>query len=61
MTKLLPYCYIKKQEHPPSLAEFNRILDKISNDDNIAHLFIVDIKFHHVITKALLFNKTYLP
>ena len=61
MTKPLPYCYIKKQEYPPSLAEFNRILDKIYNDDNITHLFIVDIKFHHVIPKALLFNKTYLP
>ena len=45
MTKPLPYGCIKKQEHPPSLLEFNKILDRISQNDNIGHLFIVDNKF----------------
>ena len=30
MIKPLSYGYIKKQEHPPSLLEFNKILDRIS-------------------------------
>ena len=57
MTKSLPYSYIKKQEHPSSLIELNRILDKISHDDNIGHLFIVDIKFNDINPKTLLFNE----
>ena len=44
MTKALPYGCIKKQEHPPSLTELNRTLDKISHNDKIGHLFIADIK-----------------
>ena len=40
MTKPLLYGCIKKQEHPPSLLEFNKILDKISHEDKIGHLFI---------------------
>ena len=61
MAKPLPYGCIKKQEHPPSLTEFNRILDKISYADNIGHLFIVDIKFNNVNPKTLLFNEIYPP
>ena len=61
MTKPLPYSCIKKHEHPPSLTEFNRILDKISHEDNIGHLFIVDIKFHNINPKTLLFNEIYSP
>ena len=61
MTKPLPYGCIKKQEHPLSLLEFNKILDKISHDDKIGYLFIVDIKFHSKNPKALLFNEIYLP
>ena len=60
MTKPLPYSWIKKQEHPPSLTELNRILDKISHDDNIWHLFIVNIKFNYINPKTLLFNEIYL-
>ena len=41
-----------KQKHPPSLSEFNRILDKISNDDRIGRLFIVDIKLHDINTRT---------
>ena len=40
MTKSLLYGCIKEQEHPPSLLEFNKILDKISHEDKIGHLFI---------------------
>ena len=63
MTKPLPYGCIKKQEHLPSLTEFNRILDKIdkiSHADNVGHLFIVDIKFNDINPKTL-FNEIYLP
>ena len=35
MTKPLPYGCIKRQEHPPSLLEFNKILDRISHEDKI--------------------------
>ena len=45
MTKPLLYGCIKKQKHSPSLLEFNKILDRISHEDNIGHLFIADIKF----------------
>ena len=61
MIKLLPYGCIKKQEHVPSMTEFNKILDKISHDNNIGHLFIVDIKFHNVNPKTLVFNEPYPP
>ena len=59
MTKPLPYGCIKKQEHPPSLTEFNRFLDKISHNDNIRH-FIVDIKFNDMNPKTS-FNEIYPP
>ena len=56
MTKPLSYGCIKKQEHVPCMTEFNKILDKISHDDNIGHLLIVDFKFHNVNPKTILFN-----
>ena len=46
MTKPLPYDCIKKMKTPVML-EFDRILDRLSNEDSIGHLFIVDIKFHN--------------
>ena len=61
ITKALPYGCIKRQEHPPSLAEFNKILDRVSHEDNIGHLFIVDIKFHDKNPKTLMFNEIYPP
>ena len=61
MTKALPYGCIKKQEHPLSLLEFNKILDKISHDDKIGHLFIVDTKFHNKNSKTSQFNEIYSP
>ena len=61
MTKPLPYGCIKKQEHPSSLLELYKILDKISHGNKIVHLLIVDIKFHNKNSKTLLFNEIYLP
>ena len=61
MTKPLPYGCIKKQNTVPSLTEFNRIVDKISHEDKIGHLFTVDIKFHDINKKTLLFNEIYPP
>ena len=58
MTKPLSYSWIKKQEHPPSLTERNRILAKISHDDNIGHFFIVHIEFNDINPKTL-FNEIY--
>ena len=59
MMKPFPYECIKRQEHPPSLVEFNKIFDKISHEDKIGNLFIVDIKFHNINPKTLLFNEIY--
>ena len=38
MTKPLPYGCIKKTDRPPTLAEFNEILDEISHEDLTGHL-----------------------
>ena len=48
MMKPLPHGCIKKQKHVPSLLKFNKALDIISHENNIGHLFIVDIKFHNI-------------
>ena len=59
MTKPLPYGCIKKKDRPPTLAEFNKILNEISHKDSTGHLFIVDTKFNNVNPKTLLFNELY--
>lgn len=46
LTKPPPYGCMKKQEKIPSLCEFNLFLSNLSHSDKVAHLFIVDIKFH---------------
>ena len=51
----------KNKKHVPSLLEFNAILDRISHEDTIGHLFIVDNKFHNINEKTLVFNKIYPP
>ena len=61
MTKPLPYGCIKKQKHSPSILEFNKILDKISHEDKIGHLFVFDIQFHNKNPKTKLFNEIYPP
>ena len=50
-----------KKDFPPSMAESNKILDSIWHEDNIGHLFAVDIKFHDINEKTLLFNGLYPP
>ena len=61
MTKPLPYGCIKKNDTVPTMTEFNKILDCISHDDKIGHLFTVDIKFYNINKKTLLFNEIYPP
>ena len=61
MTKPLLYGCIKKEDKVPSLTEFNKILDRITHNDNIGHLFTVDIKFHDINEKTLFFNELYPP
>ena len=61
MTKPLPHGCIKRKDKPPTLMEFNQILDRISHKDKTGHLFIVDIKFHNKNPKTLLFNDIYPP
>ena len=48
MTMPLPYGCI---------TELNKILDKMSLEDNIGHLFIVDIKFHNINPRTIFFNE----
>ena len=61
VTKPLPYGCIKKQPHPPSMLEFNKIFDRISHEDSIGHLFVVDIKLNEINPKTLLFDEIYPP
>ena len=61
MTKPLPYGCIKKKMKTSSMLEFNRILDCLSHEDSIDHLFIEDIKFHNKNQKTMLFNEIYPP
>ena len=61
MTKPQPFGCIKKIDQPHNLAEFNKILNEISYEDSVGHLFIVDIKFNNINPKILLFDKLYSP
>ena len=45
ITKPLPYGCIKKEKETPDLRKFNLILQSLSPDDKIGHLFVVDIIF----------------
>ena len=57
MTKPLPYSCIKKQDQLLSLMEFTKIINEISYEGTVGHLFIVDIKFNDINSKTLLFNE----
>ena len=59
MTKQLPYSCIKKKDKVPALTEFSTIIDSLSANDNISHLFTGDIKFHNINEKTLLFNEIF--
>ena len=60
ITKPPFYGCMKKQKHVPSLLEFNKMLDRISHEDSIVHLFIVNIKCQNNDKKTLLFNAIYI-
>ena len=45
MTKPLPHSSIKKEKETPDLRQFNFILQNLSVDKKIGHLFVVDIIF----------------
>ena len=51
----------QKKDKVPTLTKFNRILDTISHEDKIGHLFTVGIKFHDINEKTLLFNEFQPP
>ena len=61
MTKPLPYGCSKKKDQPPTLAEFNKILNEISHKDSVGPLFILDIKVNDINPKTSLFNELYPP
>ena len=45
----------------PTLLEFKGILDSLSHEDNVGHLFDLDIKFHNGNSKTMLFDEIYVP
>ena len=63
MTKPLPYDCIKKQKEISTLRQFNLILENISIDNKIGHLFVINIKFSNEAAdeKVLLFSEIYTP
>ena len=63
MTKPLPYGYIKKQKKVPCFQKFNLVLENLSGEDKIGHLFIADVKYNEKLAdeKDLLLNEIYTP
>ena len=51
----------KNQEKIPTLREFNIILNNISHEDKINHIFLVDITLYGMNEKTILFNELYTP
>ena len=63
MTKPLLIGSIKRSKNLPTTEGFDLILQGISDNDKIGHLFIVGIKFDHknASEKDLFFNEIYTP
>ena len=61
ITKPLPYGCIKKQEHPPSLTEFNRIQIKYLMMKTLGAFLQLILKVNDMNPKTLLFNEIYPP
>ena len=61
MTKPMPTGCIK--EHSPSWLEFNLLLETVSLDEKIGHLFVVDIEFdeRNATKKHFMYNQIFLP
>ena len=49
----------KNQDKIPTLREFNIILNNISHEDKISHIFLVDITLYGMNEKTILFNELY--
>ena len=62
MTRPMPTGCIK-QNNSPSWLEFNLLLEKVSLDDSIGHLFIVDIEFdeQNATKKQYMYNEILPP
>ena len=62
MTKPMPTGCIK-QNNSPSWLKFNILLEKVTLDDEIGHLFIVDIKFdiENATEREFLYNEIFPP
>ena len=63
MTKPLLACSIKRSKKTPALRELNLIIEEISDEVKLGHLFIVDINFNEeeASEKHLLFIEIYTP
>ena len=61
MTKPLPYGCIKKEDNLPNFDHLEQLLNSITLDDKIGHLFTVDIEFFDQNPKTLLFNEIFPP
>ena len=63
MTKPLLIGSIKRSKKLPTTGEFDLILQGISDNDKIGHLFIVGIELDHknASEKELFFNEIYTP
>ena len=63
MTKPLSTDCIKKTKKIPSMCELQLIIEGISHEDKIGHLFVVDLMFdfERCTAKELLFNEIYTP
>ena len=61
MTKTITKGSIKKSKKLPSIREFDLLIQGISNEDKIGHLFVVDIKFDtkNASEKQFFFNEIY--
>ena len=62
-SKPLPTSSIKRSKRIPSMRELDLIIQGISDEDKIGHLFVVDIKFdtNNAGKKQLFFNEIYSP
>ena len=61
MTKPLPYGCIKKKINLPTLEELAVLLKNVTLQDELGHLFVVDIEFANINKKNLFFNEIYPP
>ena len=55
MTKPLPYGCIKKKKNLPNLEELAVLLKNVTLQDELGHLFVVDIEFADINKKKLCF------